>query len=68
MSSTGHHSPERCRNIRRAKQIIEETPEIREERVAAAKRALQAGTLNLHGEELAEKLLHDPLHIPALKE
>jgi len=68
MSSTGHNSPERDRDIQRAKQIIEETPEIREERVAAAKRALQAGTLNLRGEELAEKLLHDPLHAPDLEE
>jgi anti-sigma28 factor (negative regulator of flagellin synthesis) len=68
MSSTGHNPPERDRDIQRAKQVIEETPEIREERVAAAKRALQAGTLNLHGEELAEKLLHDPLHTPELEE
>jgi anti-sigma28 factor (negative regulator of flagellin synthesis) len=68
MSSTAHNTPDRDRAIQRAKQIVEETPEIREERVAAAKRALQAGTLNLHGEELAEKLLHDPLHIPELEE
>jgi anti-sigma28 factor (negative regulator of flagellin synthesis) len=68
MSSTGHNSPERDRNIQRAKQVIEETPEIREERVAAAKRALQAGMLNLHGKDLAEKLLQDPLHTPELEE
>ena len=68
MSSTAHNSSDRDRAIQRAKQIVEETPEIREDRVAAAKRALQAGTLNLHGEELAEKLLHDPLHIQELEE
>jgi anti-sigma28 factor (negative regulator of flagellin synthesis) len=53
--------------MRRARQVIEETPDIREERVAAAKRALQAGELTLRGEELAEKLLCDPLHNPDLE-
>jgi hypothetical protein len=68
MSSTGHNSPDRDRDIQRAKQIIENTPEIREGRVAAAKCALRAGMLNLHGEDLAEKLLHDPLHNAELEE
>ena len=51
-------------DIQRAKRVVEETPEVREERVAAAKRALQAGTLKLQGAELADKLLRDPLHHP----
>jgi anti-sigma28 factor (negative regulator of flagellin synthesis) len=62
--STDHSPPDRDRHIQQAKQLIEATPEIREARVAAAQCALQAGTLNLHGEDLAEKLLHDPLHTP----
>ena len=42
---------------------MQETPEIREDRVAAAKLALQNNTLMLEGEALAEKLLEDPLHL-----
>ena len=64
MSSADDDSPNRDRDIQRAKQVVEETPEIREERVAAAKRALKAGKLNLQGADLAEKLLSDPLHNP----
>lgn len=64
MRSSNHDSHNRDRDIQRARQVVEETPEIREERVAAAKCALQAGKLNLRGEELAEKLLCDPLHNP----
>jgi anti-sigma28 factor (negative regulator of flagellin synthesis) len=56
----------RDRHVQRARRTVEETPEVREERVAAAKRALQAGTLKLRGEELVEKLLCDPLHHPDL--
>jgi anti-sigma28 factor (negative regulator of flagellin synthesis) len=59
MSSSGHA---RDRDIQRAKQLVEEAPEIREERVAAAKRALRTGTLNLEGTELAEKMLSESLH------
>jgi anti-sigma28 factor (negative regulator of flagellin synthesis) len=52
----------RDQDIQRAKQIVERTPEIRMDRVAAVKRALLAGTLNLRGVDLAEKLLQDILY------
>lgn len=42
--------------------IVDEAPEIRDERVAAVKQALQAGRLELRGEELAGKLLRDFFH------
>lgn len=49
-------------DIQRLRKIVDQAPETRDERVAAAKQALQAGTLELRGEELAGKLLHDFLH------
>jgi flagellar biosynthesis anti-sigma factor FlgM len=45
------------RLIQQVKRAVKEAPEVREDRVAAMKRALQNGTLNLHGTELADKLL-----------
>jgi hypothetical protein len=44
------------------KKIVDEAPDIRVSRVEAAKRALQNGTLLLHGATLADRLLADPLH------
>src|SRR5262245_19456175 len=49
----------RERLIQQAKQAVEVAPEVREDRVAAMKRALQNGTLNLRGKDLAEKLLDE---------
>jgi len=49
------------RLIEQAKQAAEAAPEVREDRVAAMKRALQNGTLNLSGKDLAEKLLGEIL-------
>ena len=54
----------RARKIQQLRKIVDEAPEIREDRVAAAKQALQAGVLELRGEELAEKLLRELLHKP----
>jgi anti-sigma28 factor (negative regulator of flagellin synthesis) len=45
-----------------ALKVVCNTPDVRQERVASAKRALRNGTLPLKGEELAEKLLELPLH------
>ena len=53
-----------ARQIQQLRKIVDEVPEIREDRVAAAKQALQAGVLELRGEELAEKLLRELLHKP----
>jgi anti-sigma28 factor (negative regulator of flagellin synthesis) len=49
-------------DVQHLRNIVDEAPEIRNDRVAAAKQALQAGTLELRGEELAGKLLRDFLH------
>jgi hypothetical protein len=51
------NSSKRERVIRRALEIVQEAPEIREDRVQAARRALAHGTLPLDGATLAEKLL-----------
>ncbi len=48
----GHH------DIQRATEAVNAAPEIREDRVAAAKEALKNGTLTLQGVDLAEKLFH----------
>jgi hypothetical protein len=45
-----------------AREVVRDTPDVRKERVASAKRALRNGTLTLKGEDLAEKLLELPLH------
>jgi anti-sigma28 factor (negative regulator of flagellin synthesis) len=37
--------------------VAQGAPEIRADRVEAARRAVQSGNLNLKGEDLAEKLL-----------
>lgn len=50
-------SSQRERAIQRALEIVQETPEIREDRVQAARRALANGTLPLDGATLAERLL-----------
>lgn len=49
------------RLARQLRQRIDGTPEIRGDRVAAAKRALQGGMLHLHGQDLAEKVLDEVL-------
>ncbi len=63
MSNMKHEKPDCSRDFYTAKKIVQETPEIREDRVAAAKLALQNNALMLEGEALAEKLLEDPLHL-----
>jgi flagellar biosynthesis anti-sigma factor FlgM len=44
-------------DIQRARDAAQAAPEIRQEKVEAARRALQEGTLTLDGQTLAEKLL-----------
>jgi negative regulator of flagellin synthesis FlgM len=45
------------RDIERAREVAQDAPEVRMDKVEAARRALQSGTLNLNGHDLAEKLL-----------
>ena len=46
-----------ARDIQRAREVAQGAPEIRADKVEAARRAVQSGNLNLKGEDLAEKLL-----------
>jgi flagellar biosynthesis anti-sigma factor FlgM len=48
--------------ISRAREVAQEAPEVRAEKVEAARRAVHRGSLNLKGQALAEKLLQDILH------
>ncbi|SRR6266566_5052292 len=50
-----------ARDIQRAREVAQGAPEIRADKVEAARRALQSGKLNLKGKDLAEKLLKDIL-------
>ena len=50
-----------ARDIQRAREAAQAAPEVRADKVEAARRALQSGDLNLKGEDLAEKLLQEPL-------
>ncbi|HEY7494439.1 MAG TPA: flagellar biosynthesis anti-sigma factor FlgM [Candidatus Tectomicrobia bacterium] len=47
----------RARTIRRIQEILGQTPEIREDRIAEARAALKSGTLYLGGTALTPKLL-----------
>ena len=51
----------RARDIQRAREVAQGAPNIREDKVEAARRALQNGTLNLDGQDLADKFLQDVL-------
>jgi negative regulator of flagellin synthesis FlgM len=51
----------RSRDIQRAREVAQGAPEIRADKVEAARHALQSGDLNLNGQDLADKLLQDVL-------
>lgn len=51
----------RARDIQRIKEILAEVPDIRQDKVEAAREALASGTLNLRGKDLAEKIITDSL-------
>ena len=46
-----------ARDIQRAREVAQGAPEVRADKVEAARRALQSGSLNLNGQDLADKLL-----------
>ena len=50
-----------ARDIQRAREVAQGAPEVREDKVEAARRAVQSGNLNLKGQDLAEKILQDTL-------
>jgi flagellar biosynthesis anti-sigma factor FlgM len=51
-------SPE-ARDIQRAREVAHGAPEVREDKVEAARRAVQSGSLNLQGQDLAKKILEE---------
>jgi len=51
-----------ARDIQRAREVAQGAPEIRADKVEAARHDLQSGNLNLQGRDLADKLLQDALH------
>ena len=52
----------RVRAIQQARAVAQAAPEVRAEKVEAARRAVHSGSLNLKGQTLAEKLLQDIPH------
>jgi anti-sigma28 factor (negative regulator of flagellin synthesis) len=52
----------REKDFERVKKVVEQATDIREARVEAAKLALEKGKLNMKGNDLAEKILADPLN------
>src|SRR5262245_37453107 len=50
-----------ARDIQRAREVAQGAPEVRADKIEAARRALQSGKLNLKGQDLAEKILKDTL-------
>jgi flagellar biosynthesis anti-sigma factor FlgM len=52
----------RVRDIQQARDVAQEAPEVRAEKVEAARRAVHSGSLNVQGQALAEKLLQDIPH------
>jgi anti-sigma28 factor (negative regulator of flagellin synthesis) len=50
------------KELEHVKKIIEQATDIRQERVEAAKLSLKEGKLKLKGNDLAEKILADPLN------
>jgi flagellar biosynthesis anti-sigma factor FlgM len=50
-----------ARAIQHAREVAQSAPEIRADKVEAARRAVKDGTLNLQGKDIAGKLLQDAL-------
>lgn len=48
--------------LQRAREVAQAAPEVRAEKVEAARRAVHCGRLTLQGQVLAEKLLEELLH------
>ena len=50
-----------ARDIQRAREVAQGAPEVRADKVEAARHALQSGNLKLQGRDLVDKLLQDVL-------
>lgn len=50
---------DRARSLYAAKEALSRLPEIRQDRVESLKKAIQAGTYRVSGEQLAERMLRE---------
>jgi anti-sigma28 factor (negative regulator of flagellin synthesis) len=62
MSDAHDNKIARDYKLHQAHKIAQAAPDVREDRVAAAKRALRHGTLMLDADTLATQILTDPHH------
>lgn len=53
-------SPE-ARDLQKIREVIEATPEIREEKVGQFKKEIEAGTYSVNGDKVAEKMIRESL-------
>jgi len=51
----------KARDIQKVREIMEATPEIREEKVGQFKREIEAGTYSVQGDKVAEKMIRESL-------
>jgi negative regulator of flagellin synthesis FlgM len=51
----------KARELQKAREIVEATPEIREDQVGRFKREIEAGAYNVKGDKIAEKMLKESL-------
>jgi len=50
-----------ARELQKAREVLEATPEIREDKVGQFKREIEAGTYDVRGDKVAEKMLRESL-------
>jgi len=62
MNDAHDHKSARDYELHQAHKIAQDAPDVREDRIAAAKRALRNGTLRLDADTLATQMLTDPRH------
>jgi anti-sigma28 factor (negative regulator of flagellin synthesis) len=62
MNDAHDHKIARDYELHQAHKIAQDAPDVREDRVAAAKQALRNGTLMLDADTLAIPMLTDPHH------
>jgi len=62
MNDAHDHKSARDYELHQAHKIAQDAPDVREDRIAAAKRDLRNGTLMLDADTLATQMLTDPHH------
>ena len=50
-----------AREIQKAREVLDATPEIRDDKVGQFKREIEAGTYDIRGDKIAEKMLRESL-------